>query len=248
MPLRPFEGCPTMVRALRICSGRGVGSTPRRVLSASRPLVKDATTVASPGRSVMASEAIVAPASTGLPDGMDRWPNFRSSRGVLRGLDWIGTAAFAASGCIAAGTAGFNVAGATCIGVITALGGGTLRDVVILNCVPFWAGTKEAGGELEYLWIAAGAAIATFFAVPEVGLSNWDDELPEAVTLGTFAVVGAINGRRAGLAAPLSVLCGTITATGGGIVRDVGFDSASRCSLITLTEDNPSTNHVINQF
>ena len=153
------------------------------------------------------------------PDGLDRWPHFSSTRGVLRSLDWAGTAVFAASGSIAAASSGMDLLGACVIGTVTAVGGGTLRDVLVLRKEPFWAG---ADGEHEYLFISAAAAVAAFFLFPIVGAAAWpNDDLPDAISLGAFAVIGAQNGVRALLPPQLSLLCGVLTATGGGMVRDI---------------------------
>lgn len=154
------------------------------------------------------------------PDGLDRRPHARSARGVLRGLDLAGTAVFAASGAAAAGEAGFDALGAVAVGTVTAVGGGTLRDVVILGRAPFWSGAAAGGGEPEYLWVAAAAALAAFVAASAAGAYP-DDAAPDAVALGAFAVIGAMNGARLGLPAAQSLLCGVVTATGGGTIRDV---------------------------
>lgn len=112
-----------------------------------------------------------------------------------------------------------DLLGAVTVGTITAVGGGTLRDVVILRRLPFWSGAAP-DGESEYLYLAAAASLAAFFLYPIVG--SWpDDKELDAVSLGAFAVIGAMNGVRAGLPPPLSLLCGVFTACGGGVVRDV---------------------------
>ena len=74
---------------------------------------------------------------------------------------------------------------------------------------------------VEYLWLALIGAAATFFLYPELK-SVWpNDDAIDAVSLGAFAVIGAMNGVRAHLAVPLVIVCGVLTATGGGTVRDV---------------------------
>ena len=154
------------------------------------------------------------PLASGLPaavspDGLDRIPHFSSARGVLRGLDWAGTAVFAAGGAVAAAATGFDVLGAVAVGTVTAVGGGTMRDLVILARAPFWSGAAEDGGEPEYLLIAAMAALGAFYAFPLVGEGAWaKDAAPDAVSLGAFAVIGAMNGARAGLPMAQSLLCG----------------------------------------
>lgn len=83
------------------------------------------------------------------PDGLDRIPHISSTRGILRGLDWAGTAVFAASGAIAAAEANFDLLGAVAVGTVTAVGGGTLRDLVIFARAPFWSTAAADGGEPE---------------------------------------------------------------------------------------------------
>lgn len=162
-------------------------------------------------------------------DGMPRLPSLRTPGGVLRACDHIGTVVFAASGSIAAATCGLDLFGATAIGSITAVGGGTVRDAIILHKRAFWI------EEYEYLWLAAASAVTAFFvwpvipegAVESIGLKDsngnegelmwWGD----ALGVGAFAVIGAMNGARMGVHPSLAVLCGVSTATFGGLTRDV---------------------------
>lgn len=160
-----------------------------------------------------------------VADGLDRIPHIYNARGVLRGLDWGGTAVFAASGSVAAAEAGFDHLGCIAVGTVTAIGGGTLRDLVIFARAPFWSRAAADGGEPEYLLIAAAAASAAFLLVAPTeagGPSHYpNDDAPDAVALGAFAVIGAMNGARAGLGFAQSLLCGVVTGTGGGTIRDV---------------------------
>jgi len=70
----------------------------------------------------------------------------------------MGTVVFATSGSLAAATAGCDLLGCVSVGTITALGGGTLRDALILRVEPFWV------EEWEYLVLSGLAAGAVFFA------------------------------------------------------------------------------------
>ena len=54
------------------------------------------------------------------PDGLTRWPGISSPQAILRAFDWIGTASFAASGCLTAGHMGLDIFGCTVVGSITA--------------------------------------------------------------------------------------------------------------------------------
>jgi Glycine transporter len=62
---------------------------------------------------------------------MTRYPSLRSSGGLLRSLDYLGTVAFAMGGAIAASQRGMDLLGAVELGVITAMGGGTTRDLLL---------------------------------------------------------------------------------------------------------------------
>lgn len=71
----------------------------------------------------------------GEPDTMPRLPGIGSVPALLRGGDWFGTVVFAASGAVTAGTVGMDALGCTLVGSVTALGGGTLRDAIVLQQV-----------------------------------------------------------------------------------------------------------------
>jgi uncharacterized membrane protein YeiH len=130
-----------------------------------------------------------------IDDGMARWPGLKTARHQLRAMDYIGTLSFASSGAIAAATAQMDLLGALFVGTVTAVGGGTIRDAVILSKRPFW--TSEA----EYLYMSLLAAGATFAFWPrdkenkpyEHEMLNWID----ALGVGAFAVIGAQNAIRA---------------------------------------------------
>ena len=122
---------------------------------------KSTSSTASKEEGKAAKDAVEKP----HPDGMDRYPHFRDVRGFLRLSDYIGTAAFASSGSIFAASYGMDLLGAVAVGTVTAVGGGTVRDVVILGRTPFWSGD---GGETEYLWIAFLGAVGAFFLYPSV--------------------------------------------------------------------------------
>eukprot|EP00611_Tribonema_gayanum_P002449 TRINITY_DN11823_c0_g1_i1.p1 TRINITY_DN11823_c0_g1~~TRINITY_DN11823_c0_g1_i1.p1 ORF type:complete len:139 (-),score=1.34 TRINITY_DN11823_c0_g1_i1:381-776(-) len=66
-----------------------------------------------------------------MGDGLTRYPSLSSPQGVLRGLDLFGTVVFAYSGCVTAGQAGMDLLGCTIVGTITAVGGGTVRDLLL---------------------------------------------------------------------------------------------------------------------
>ena len=138
---------------------------------------------------------------------------------ALVALDYLGTASFAASGCLVAGQAGMDTLGCCFVGTITALGGGTVRDVLLGRLPVFWF------TQTSFLALSIGAALATFFAsepLEEAGLLRADALfIGDTLGLGAFAVVGAQAALSVGMPLPVASVCGMLTATCGGLVRDV---------------------------
>ena len=75
---------------------------------------------------------------------------------MLRAGDDTGTVAFAVSGSVTAASCGMDLLGSVLVGTITAVGGGTLRDSIVLTKKPFWV------EENEYLVLAVGGALLAF--------------------------------------------------------------------------------------
>jgi len=95
-------------------------------------------------------------------DALSRFPNLKSPGGILRGLDYCGTVIFAMSGSVIAAQSGLDVFGCSMVAMITAVGGGTIRDAVFLSRRPFWT------SETEYIWMTVVTGFLTFFAWPFV--------------------------------------------------------------------------------
>ncbi|RHY36324.1 hypothetical protein DYB38_004022 [Aphanomyces astaci] len=164
-------------------------------------------------------------------EGLPRWPNLWTPTGCLRFLDWFGTVVFAMSGSLAGASSGADLNGCILIGTVTAVGGGTLRDALVLNTSPSWV------DEWEYLVISAVSATVAVYVwhrlrpgcplwlgltlkaadCGEGDLMQWGD----AIGVGAFAVIGAMNGIRGNRPMIVSALCGVMTATFGGMVRDM---------------------------
>ncbi len=149
-------------------------------------------------------------------EGMPRYPAL-SVMGCLRGLDYTGTCVFAVTGSITAATCGLDVLGCTVVGSITALGGGTVRDLLWGNHA-FWL------DETEYLYMAIvfafGAFWLCYFAEPNAptlqAILFWGDTFG----LGAFSVIGTMFACRLNCSLIVTLLCTLITCTGGGIIRD----------------------------
>jgi len=78
----------------------------------------------------------------------------------LRGADYAGTVTFALTGTITAAQSGLDVFGSTLVGILTSVGGGTIRDAILLHKQPFW--TEET----EYIWMGIVTGLITFFVWP----------------------------------------------------------------------------------
>ncbi|MEQ9398020.1 MAG: trimeric intracellular cation channel family protein [Longimicrobiales bacterium] len=133
---------------------------------------------------------------------------------ILYLLDLLGVAVFAASGALAAGRKSLDLLGVVVIGAVTAIGGGTIRDLLLDRTV-FWI------ADPTYLWVILGAALLTVawtarFKPPRNSLA-----IADALGLGLFAVGGAQVAEEAGVGAIIVVLLGTMTGVAGGVVRDV---------------------------
>lgn len=130
-------------------------------------------------------------------------------------LDLIGIAVFAISGAIAAGRRGMDVIGVIALGTVTAIGGGTIRDVLLDRHPIFWL------ADPAYLVVIIAAALIT------VAYTRWRPAprasllVADALGLAVFSVAGAQIAEASGLPAVSSVLLGTVTGTAGGVLRDV---------------------------
>ncbi len=132
-------------------------------------------------------------------------------------LYWIGLAAVAVNaltGVLDAGRKQMDLVGVTTVGCATALGGGTVRDLLLDRPV-FWIGDQT------YLVVALATTLAVFFAVRGLRLPPRLFLIPDAVGLALFTIVGtqvALEWQAPWLAASL---LGVITGVVGGVLRDV---------------------------
>lgn len=126
-----------------------------------------------------------------------------------------GTAVFAASGALAAVRRNLDVVGALFVGAVTGIGGGTLRDVLIGDVPVPWV-ANPAPLTACLLGACAGVFGARILVRTHSALL-WAD----AAGLALFSATGAAKGLAAGVHPATAVLMGVITATFGGIMRDV---------------------------
>lgn len=129
----------------------------------------------------------------------------------------VGMIAFAITAVLALAPRGIDLFSATVLGLITAIGGGTIRDL-ILDVPVFW------GSDLNYIWVTLAASVACFaahslFSRKEIYLLFL---YVDGFGIALFAIqaVDKVWGLEFGL--PLApIILGTVTAIGGGLLRDV---------------------------
>jgi uncharacterized membrane protein YeiH len=129
-------------------------------------------------------------------------------------LDYAGVAVFAATGALAASRKQLDIVGFLFLASITGIGGGTLRDL-ILNIPVFWIGNTV------YVLICVAVGVFVFFTAHLVG-SRWKWLLwLDAVGLAAFAAMGAAKGMTITGSPLVGIITGMLTATFGGILRDI---------------------------
>jgi len=130
-------------------------------------------------------------------------------------LDLLGVAVFAVSGVLAAGRKSLDLFGVLVIATLTAIGGGTVRDLLLDRHPIFWI------AEPTYLIVISAAALLTIVYV-RVRRPPGDALLyADALGLALFTIAGAQIAETAGLPAIIVVLMATITGVAGGVLRDV---------------------------
>ncbi len=128
--------------------------------------------------------------------------------------DYSGTFAFAISGIRLASAKKFDWFGAYVVGAVTAVGGGTLRDI-LLNTTPFWM------TQASYLIISALALLFVLVFRRYVIRLNNTFFIFDAVGLGLFAVVGIAKTLDFGFPFWTAIIMGMITGAFGGMIRDI---------------------------
>lgn len=129
-------------------------------------------------------------------------------------LEMLGTLAFAISGIRLASAKRFDWFGAYVVGFTTAIGGGTLRDVM-LSMTPFWM--------LDSIYLVVTAVALGIVIVLGRYLIRLNNTffIFDAIGLGLFTVVGIEKTLAAGFPLWVAVIMGTLTGAAGGVLRDI---------------------------
>jgi uncharacterized membrane protein YeiH len=142
-------------------------------------------------------------------------------------LDLIGVAVFAVSGVLAASRSGLDLLGGFALAALTAIGGGTLRDLLLNRHPIFWI------RDVRYLLVILAAAALTMVYIVFLPPPGGSLLVADALGLALFAISGAQIAENAGLSPLIVVLMGAMTGTAGGMLRDV---MSARVPLI-FTQD-----------
>lgn len=129
-------------------------------------------------------------------------------------IEFIGTFAFAISGIRLASAKQFDLFGAYVVGLVTAIGGGTIRDLLI-GITPFWM------TDPIYLIITAFSLVWVMAFRKYLVKMNNTIFLFDAIGLALFAVVGIQKTLDAGFPLWVATIMGTMTGAAGGVLRDV---------------------------
>lgn len=134
-------------------------------------------------------------------------------------LDWLGLIVFTITGALVASRKEMDFVGFAVLGTATGIGGGTLRDL-LLGAPVFWTQRPSA------LLACLGISCAVFFCA-HIPQSRYRTLVRlDAFGLALFAVAGAEKAIQAGAGSAVAVVMGVVTATFGGVIRDLlGGDS-----------------------
>lgn len=145
---------------------------------------------------------------------------------LLYALDLLGTAAFAASGAWAGVRREMDLFGVVLLGLVTAIGGGTMRDL-LLGAPPFILKDET------YLYLSLIVSLLVFVFHQKMEFLQHPLLYFDAIGLGTFAVIGTGKALDYHIGFFGSVMMGVMTATAGGMARDV---LSSRVPLVLQKE------------
>jgi uncharacterized membrane protein YeiH len=135
---------------------------------------------------------------------------------LLLVLDLVGTFVFALDGALTAlRVARLDIVGVVTLGMVTALGGGVIRDLLI-GAVP-----PATFSDWRYLAVATAGGLVAFVVGRQLERLTLPISLLDAAGLSLFAVTGASKALDFGLGAVQAVILGAVTAVGGGTLRDV---------------------------
>lgn len=174
-------------------------------------------------------------------------------------LDIVGTLVFAISGILTAIDSDFDVVGSSIIGMVTAVGGGTLRDILIGQTPVGWM------TDLNYLWTIIAALLLSYLFKKRILKLRKSMFFFDTIGIGLFTILGLQKTLGVGLELPIALLMGIVSAVFGGIIRDVLTNKiplifrkeiyASACLVgglvflgLEYISNNPTINMLVSMF
>lgn len=130
-------------------------------------------------------------------------------------IDIIGTFVFAVSGALAGIDKKFDIIGVGILSLVTAVGGGTLRDILIGETPVGWM------KDLTYLYLIFAAIPFTYFFRPYILRLGKSMFLFDTIGIGLFTILGLEKTLGVGLSPIVAILMGSVSAVFGGVIRDV---------------------------
>lgn len=134
---------------------------------------------------------------------------------LLHIIDLTGVAVFAISGALAAGRKRLDLLGVVVVATVTAIGGGTVRDLLLARHPVFWV------ADSSYLVVITAAALLTVAYVRWRSPPDWSLAVADAFGLAFFVISGAGIAQQLGLNPISVVVMGVLTGVAGGVIRDV---------------------------
>lgn len=130
-------------------------------------------------------------------------------------LDVLGTIAFAISGALSAMNRRLDLFGIFIIAFVTAIGGGTVRDILIGNTPVMWM------ENIVYIYLIGVVTILAIIFRNKLNYLKKSLFLFDTIGLGVFTITGVETGIQNGLDPIVSVALGAMTGTFGGVIRDI---------------------------
>lgn len=130
-------------------------------------------------------------------------------------LNLVGVLTFAATGTLVARRKRFDIIGALVLAAVTAIGGGSIRDV-IFGVMPPSSLQNE-----PLLWSIAATALIIYFLPRHIGTESYVLYVLDTIGLAVFAALGAASGVAFGVGMWATIFAGAVSGVGGGVIRDV---------------------------